>query len=368
MTSFHCTNCHRDYPGEGVPHRCPTCGGNFGINGDLVFDENQIDTDLPGMWQYRHTFELPPDAPVLSLGEGSTPLVSAEVEDVEVFFKLEYLNPTGSFKDRISAPELSFLLSRGVGAAVEDSSGNAGASFAAYAARAGIKARVFAPSYASGPKLKQIEVYGAELVSIDGPRSNAAEAVLKDVEENDTVYASHAYLPFGLPGIATIAYELVEQLGQVPGAVIAPVGHGSLLLGIAKGFTALQQAGIIDEFPKLIGVQASACAPLWALQTMGPVGLSVVVEGETLAEGVRIRRPINGDALIQIMNENSGLFVAVDEEHILSGRQNLASLGMYVEPTSAIVWNGLQQVKHIINQLDGPTVVILTGSGLKSPV
>jgi threonine synthase len=364
MLMFQCTNCHRPYPDKGVPHRCSQCGGVFGVAGDFPYDASKIKAELPGLWRYCHTFGLPQDVPVVTLGEGDTPLISVEVFGKKVFFKLEYLNPTGSFKDRITAPEISFLLSRGVAAAVEDSSGNAGASFAAYAARAGIKARVYVPADASGPKRAQIEVYGAEIAAIEGPRSNASEAVLKDVEENSVVYASHAYLPFGLPGIATIAYELVEQLDRPPGTVVAPVGHGSLLHGISKGFSALQQAGIIEKLPKMIGVQAKACAPLWALHTIGPAGFSAVTEGETIAEGVRIRRPIHGDSLLQTINENDGRFVAVDEEDITIGRKKLAQLGLYVEPTSAIVWNGLEQV---VQDVPDPIAVILTGSGLKSP-
>jgi len=363
MVLYQCTNCRRPYPAEGAPHRCLTCGGVFGINGDLPYDPKKIDGAAQGIWRYRHAFGLPDDAPVVTLGEGETPLVEAEAFEQPVHFKLEYLNPTGSFKDRITAPEMSFLLSRGVAQAVEDSSGNAGASFAAYAARAGVRARVFVPDYASGPKRAQIEAYGAELVPVSGPRSNAAEAVLAEVEAGRGVYASHAYQPFGLAGLATIAYELYEQLGQAPGTVFAPVGQGSLLLGIGLGFAALKGAGIIAQLPKLIGVQAAACAPLWALHTLGPTGLLAVHEGETLAEGVRIRRPVHGDAVLKMVQETGGTFLAVDEENIQAGVVDLASLGFYVEPTSAIVWDAL--LPAALTEPD-PVVAILTGSGLKS--
>lgn len=363
MSLFNCQNCKRPYPEDGVPHRCLTCGGIFGLAKTLSFHPDNKEPELPGIWQYRHSFGLPDNAPVVSLGEGNTPLIPIKIFDKKIYFKLEFLNPTGSFKDRLTAPEMSFLLSRGVKSAVEDSSGNAGASFAAYAAHAGIQARVFVPAYASGPKRVQIEAYGAELVSIEGLRSNAAEAVINEVENHGAVYASHAYLPFGLPGLATIAYEITDQLGGSPGAVVSPVGHGSLLLGMIKGFSAMKHAGIIAELPRMIGVQAQACAPLWALQTMGPAGLNVVFENDTLAEGVRIRKPIHGDVLLKLMDQSNGHFVAVEEKDILLGQQQLAHLGLYVEPTSAIVWNGLEQV---VADLPEPIVVILTGSGLKT--
>lgn len=362
MLDVICTNCHRPYPDGEVPYRCPHCGGVYDFEIPPSFYPERVNGSRPGIWRYRHAFGIPEEAPLISLGEGNTPLIWDEIEGREVAFKLEYLNPTGSFKDRGTAVMVSFLMSRGVQAVVEDSSGNAGASLAAYAARSGLKARIFVPDYASGPKRKQIAVYGAELTRILGPRSNAAEAVRRAAQDG-AVYASHAYLPFGLTGLATVAYELVEALGKAPGAVIVPAGQGSLLLGIARGFAALQQAGLVSDFPTLVGVQARACAPLWALFVSGPAGLAWVTEGDTLAEGIRIRHPVHGDAVYQAVEENSGYFVAADEEEIRSGQAALAKRGFYVEPTSAVVWPALQQM---IGKVPDPIVVVLTGSGFKS--
>ena len=300
---------------------------------------------------------------MLTLGEGDTPLIQAQALGREVAFKLEYLNPTGSFKDRGTAPTISYILSQKITEAVEDSSGNAGASFAAYAARAGIRGRVFVPDYASGPKRAQIEAYGADIVRIMGPRSAAASAVHKAVADEGIAYASHAYLPHGLTGYATIAYELIEQMEIPPATVIAPVGHGSLLLGIARGFEALHRVGTIDDIPRLIGVQARACAPLWAVSEMGAAGLSWVTEGQTLAEGVRVKNPIRGDALLQFLHAHDGQIVAVEEGDIVAGRDHLARLGFYVEPTAAIVWPALEILKEDVQD---PVVIILSGNGLKA--
>lgn len=334
----------------------------FGLASGIQLVQNDIERKLPGIWRYGHSFGLPASAPVVTLGEGDTPLIEGYGFGKKLAFKLEYLNPTSSFKDRGTAPLASFLLARGVEEAVEDSSGNAGASFAAYSARAGIKAQVYVPSYASGPKRKQIEAFGAELESIEGTRSAAAAAVVK-AAEGGAVYASHSHMPFGLPGIATIAYELVDQLGGAPGSVVAPVGHGSLLLGIAAGFSALRATGIIQNQPVLVGVQARPCAPLWALATQGPAGLAWVTEGETVAEGVRVLQPLRGDELLAAVETSRGHFVAVEEEQILPARDALAKLGLFVEPTSALVWAALEQVAE---ELPEPIVLILTGSGLKA--
>ncbi|MGW8249358.1 MAG: pyridoxal-phosphate dependent enzyme, partial [Anaerolineales bacterium] len=207
-----------------------------------------MDSTQPGIWRYRHSFGLPEDVEPVSLGEGATPLVWAEAFGRLTAFKCEYQNPSGSFKDRGSALIAGFLRSRGVVEALEDSSGNAGASFAAYAARAGIQARIFVPDSASGPKKRQIEVYGAKIVRIMGPRSNASQAVLRALESDSsqrllTAYASHAYLPFNLSGCATLAYELIDQICGAPGSLVVPVGQGGLLLGVLRGFEALQAAG-----------------------------------------------------------------------------------------------------------------------------
>jgi len=361
MTHIHCTNCHLPYPEEGAPYRCPRCGGLFDFATLFDYDPAQVDSEGPGIWRYRRMLGLPEQAPVISLGEGHTPLVWAPAFNMQVAFKCEYQNPSGSFKDRGSATLVSFLRLRGVDSAVEDSSGNAGASFAAYAARADIKARVFVPESTSGPKRRQIEAYGAEVVNVPGTRSQVAE-VVRRVADEGSVYGSHAYLPFNLPGYATVAYEIVEQLGSAPGTVVVPVGQGGLLLGIARGFEALLQAKVMEKMPLLAGVQARACAPLWALFSYGPAGLGWVSEGQTLAEGIRVSHPLRGDALLQILAMHQGTLLAVDEEEILPGREALARLGFYVEPTSAVVWSALEQMN---GQAPGPMVAVLTGSGLK---
>jgi threonine synthase len=259
----------------------------------------------------------------------------------------------------------SHLAQRGITQAVEDSSGNAGASFAAYAARAGVKARVYIPDSASGPKRTQIEMFGAEVRAVPGPRSEAAKAVLNDANAG-IPYASHAYLPFGLAGIATIAYELWEQMeGQIPGSVIAPVGHGGLLLGVLRGFAALQNAKLIDRMPYLVGVQAAAFSPLaaaFALHLSDPDQLAVRSEGATVAEGVRVSRPIRAQTLLKEIQRNAGEFIAVPEDDILPAAYELGRLGIFVEPTSALAWCAWKQ---LMGKIPEPVILIITGSGLK---
>lgn len=360
MSAIRCSSCSQPYPAVGVPFRCPACGGIYDFDGPPDFDPESIDPGLPGLWRYRSAFELPAAAPVVSLGEGLTPLLWEEWNGGPVGFKLDYLNPTGSYKDRGSAVLASQLLARGVSEAVEDSSGNAGASFAAYAARAGMRARVYVPESASGPKRIQIERFGADLRPIAGPRSAAALAVLEEAQRG-VPYASHAYLPFGLAGIATIAYELWQQAGEI-GTVIAPVGHGGLLLGLVRGFTALKKRGCIERLPFFAGVQAAACAPLVAAFERGLEAMESAGEGPTAAEGVRVRRPVRAEALLREIRPGSGTFLAVPEEQILPAAGELARKGIYIEPTSALVWAAFRQLS---GKIPAPAILILSGSGLK---
>jgi threonine synthase len=358
-----CSVCEKDYPPEGLPYACEACGGLYDFRDPLTLDPAQVDKFQPGIWRYRHTFGLAQDVKPVSLGEGGTPLVWAEICGRKIAFKCEYLNPSGSFKDRGSSVIAAWIQSRRITEAVEDSSGNAGASLAAYSARAGFRIRIFIPAAASGPKRNQIEAYGAGLVLVPGSRADVSNEV-RQVAESGIAYASHAYLPFNLPGYATAAYEIFDQLGStMPGAIILPVGQGGYLLGLKRGFDALRIAYRIESIPKIVGVQARACAPLWEIYSGHDSINKEVSATNTLAEGVSVRQPLRRDAVIQATKVSSGLFWVVDENEIIPGRDALAHLGFYVEPTSALVWHALV---HMIIDLPDPVVVILTGSGLKS--
>ena len=222
---------------------------------------------------------------------------------------------------------------------------------------------IFIPESASGSKRKQIQAFGAQIVPIRGNRAEVANAV-KTVADGGAAYASHAYLPFNLPGYATTAYEIYEQLGNtMPGAVIVPAGQGGLLLGLARGFDALRIAYRLNSnSPKMIGVQVRACAPLWARFNNRGIAEASAEEKSTLAEGVRVSNPLRAPEVLRAIQASKGTIFVCDENMIIPGRDALARLGFYVEPTSAIVWSALEK---LIKGLRDPVVVILTGSGYK---
>jgi threonine synthase len=360
---FHCIECGHPFPRKGFPYRCEICGGLFDFD-ELIPYAPALPTGVGhrSIERYRRSFPLPGKVDFVSLGEGDTPLLSHSLSSRQIYFKCEHLNPTGSFKDRGTAVLASALVAAGVEEAVEDSSGNAGASLAAYAARAGLQVSIYVPDYASGPKRMQIEAYGAQVIPIPGPRSATAEAV-KHAADEGAVYASHAYLPHGIAGMATIAFEIVEQLAGAPGAIITPVGQGTLLLGLFRGFQAMEAAGAIKRIPALIGVQASACAPLWAAFSAAGSDAPDPSEGETVAEGVRIVKPLRKAAILDAIRESGGTMIVVEEEKILKGRDALARIGLYVEPTSALVIAALEEV---LGAFPDPLVLVLTGSGFKA--
>lgn len=357
-----CTQCGSPYPESGTPYLCE-CGGTYNYLEFPEFKQNEIDPSRRGLWKYRRMLGLPDQAPEISLGEGQTPLVEIDFGSKKAWLKLEYKNPTGSYKDRGSTVLASFLAARGVKAVVEDSSGNAGASLAAYAARGGMQARIFVPASASGPKREQIRQFGAELVAIPGPRSASAQAVRAAVSDN-WVYASHAFMPFGLSGIATIAYELFEEFGKkAPGTIIAPVGHGGLLFGIIKGFKALRMASEVDREPFYVGVQAAGCAPIFDAYQTHKYTLREPQESDTIAEGVKVTAPIHGIDLLHEVENQRGRFMQISEEDLLHAYRALAEKGFFVEPTSALVWAASNQE---FGSLPEPVVMILTGAGYKT--
>ena len=308
---------------------------------------------------------------LVSLGEGDTPSVvlseaGGRLGLRRLYAKLEFLNPTGSYKDRGTAAVMSVAQEHGVTEVVEDSSGNAGASVAAYAARAGIKAHIFAPATAPAAKLRQISVYGAEVHAIEGTREATTEAALGFYPERRLVYASHALSPYFVEGTATFAGEIVEQLADEPPAhIVFPVGNGGLYLGAWKGFQRLLEAGRIQEMPRLHCVQASAVTPIVAAYRSEDWAPDP--NARTVAGGVAVARPARQGEVLDALRATDGVALAVDDDEILRWRNLLAgSEGIFAEPTSAAAFAGLERlVQQGVIAADDTVLVPVTGFGLK---
>ena len=355
-----CPACDRRHePGPAEPWRCD-CGhaldfADRPLPTGPAPDPAALDRDR-GLWAFEAF--LPVERAV-TLGEGWTPLVEAPAWDAAV--KLEYVSPSGSFKDRGAATTLSRAASLGIDRVVEDSSGNAGAAIALYAARAGIDAEVFVPAGAAASKLAAIERAGADVVRVEGGRSAAAAACQARVADGDVWYASHAWNPAFYAGTATFAFELCAQRGwTVPDAVVLPVGHGTLLLGAYRGFEALHAVGWTEALPSLLAVQAAGRSPI-ADRLRGPTA------GEnTLADGIQVETPARPDQLLDALEATAGDAVAVDGEATRHALRDLRRAGFDVEPTSAAAVAGLEAYcDRGVVAADDDVVVALTGSGLR---
>ncbi len=361
-----CELCGRKEEYDPAKWRCD-CGGAWLLYASPSLQIESIDKENRSIWRYGSFFPVQLSKTPVSLGAGFTPLLPCTIYGREVLLKLDYLMPTGSFKDRGVELMMNVLDAYGVDSIAEDSSGNAGAAVAAYAARLGMQADIFVPSHASPVKLSQISLFGASVHTIPGERKNASKAVLEAVEKGK-VYASHAYNPVYLLGQQTAAWEVWEQSGyHVPDWVIVPVGQGGNLLGYFEGFSALHRANLIDKIPGLIAVQPEHLAPIcdalqndW--QNWEPV--SAPKQG-SIAEGLAITNPVRWKHIVEALNACKGFCIKVKEEDILPAQKVLAEKGFFVEPTSAVVIAALKNAINLIER-NQTIVVSLTGSGLKS--
>ncbi|WP_299335721.1 pyridoxal-phosphate dependent enzyme [Haloplanus sp.] len=307
-----------------------------------------------GVWAFGAFLPIDPH---VTLGEGFTPLVDAPAWNAT--FKLEHVSPTGSFKDRGAATVVSRAIELGVDRVVEDSSGNAGAAVAAYAARAGLDAEIYVPSSVTAAKRRAVESVGATAVAVDGDREAVSAACRQAVETGEGWYASHAWNPAFFAGTATFGIELAAQRDwTVPDAVVVPLGHGTLLLGAYRGFRALVEAGWTDRMPRLLAVQAAGYDPVAA----GRGGGSGSEGTNDLADGIRIRSPVQRESIEAALDTTNGDAIAVSGEAVERAATALGDGGFRVEPTAAVAPAGLRRYrKRGIIRDDADTVVPLTG-------
>ncbi len=313
------------------------------------------------------------DDRIVSLGEGMTSLKKISrygdvigVNDLTV--KLDYLNPTGSFKDRGTTVSVSRLRELNITSAMDDSSGNAGASLAAYCASAGIECTLYVPATIPSEKLIQARAYGARIEKIEGSRTDVALAAQKYWKESEVYYASHNLSPFFLEGMKTIAYEIAESLDwKVPDHIVFPVGGGVLMVGVWKGFIDLMQLGWILNVPRFHCIQSEACMPIVEAFRRGDQQVKPVKESETVAGGIRISDPARGSQVLKALRITDGRAVSVSDEAILKHQRLLGKKeGLFAEPTSCAALAGLETLREAGTIRNHDSVIVpLTGFGLK---
>jgi threonine synthase len=361
---YHCPACGRSYRADRPIWRCE-CGSHLNLGAGRGLRRDAIAVGEASLWRYASALALAAP-PRVSLGEGWTPLIRRDWQGVGALFKLESQMPTGSFKDRGTALMVNHLLEVGVGPIHEDSSGNAGASIATYAAAAGIPCRIYVPASAPRGKLVQIAASGGEVRSIPGTRQDVTNAALGAVRES--FYASHNWQPFFIEGTKTLAFELWEQLGfRVPDNILVPTGYGSNILGLDRGFDELEKSGEIAGRPRLFAVQAANCAAFATAWTAGKDRFVPFLAQPTVADGIAALKPVRCVEVLGALRRSQGSVVTVSEDEIVPALVALGRLGLFVEPTAATAGAALTQLlRDGTIRPDQITVVVLTGLGLKA--
>ena len=393
--ALRCTDCGATYDDSQPLWACPApaergaCGGLLTVEyawppswAGRRSEVLSAGAQRPGIWRYAPFLPVRTPDCFVSLGEGSTPLVPlrrwGERHGLRrAYAKLEYVSPTGSFKDRGAACLLAKAAEWGVRRVIEDSSGNAGAAIAAYSAQAGMASDVFVPATAPEGKVRPVERVGATLHRISGSRAAVTEAAVAAVAAHRAkpgaattagYYAGHNVNPYFLEGMKTAAYELSEAFAfQPPDHLILPVGGGSLYVGAWRGFQEWQSWGWIASCPRLHLAQSTGCAPLVEAVQQGSADHLPIDRRPTVAGGIEVEAPPRGRLILAALRQSDGRAVAVEDAAILEHRRLLATLeGLDVEPTAAVPLAGLAALaRDGVVQPDETVVALLTGSGLK---
>jgi threonine synthase len=310
--------------------------------------------------RYRDRLPIGPDDPVVTLNEGSTPLIESRVLSERVgapaYLKFEGANPTGSFKDRGMTVAVSHAKASGAEAVICASTGNTAASCAAYAARAGLRGAVIVPEgkIAIG-KLAQALMHGARVVALQGNFDEALQ-IVRELAQRHPIELVNSVNPYRIEGQKTAAFEVVEELGEAPGALAIPVGNAGNVTAWWRGFQEIGAA------PVLYGFQAEGAAPL--------VHGRPVANPETVASAIRIGNPARWEEAMDAFTASRGRVAAVSDRQILDAYHWLAdTVGVFCEPASAASVAGL--LAHGMPTVDGDppdsVVCVLTGHGLKDP-
>ena len=340
------------------------CGGLWQLDYQPPkFDLSLVDQSTWSLFRYRAFLPLTGDTwQDISLGEGLTPVIRL---DENVLLKMDYYMPTLSFKDRGAAVLMAHCKAIGVTSVVQDSSGNAGNSVAAYSAKAGIDCEIFVPEGTSHQKIAMIQSHNAKVNVVPGSRDNCANVCRAQVDTAGKYYANHVYNPFFYEGTKTYIYEVYEQLGRIPATLFVPLGNGTLFIGMVKGLEELLAAGHITAMPRILAVQSEHCDPFVKAYRAGETKPAAVTPRPTMAEGIAIGVPARGEEILAYSYRYGIEMITAPEHRILPARRALAAKGIYCEHTTAATYAAYLEY----NETRGPAadcLIPLCGAGLKS--
>ncbi len=363
-TAIKCVQCGKEFSPHLVIFECAECRGSL----DIIYDYNNIKKQIikdvflreqVTHWKYAPFFPIEDLSKVVTLDEGGTPLL-ASVAKRDWRFKYEGMNPTCSFKDRGSTVEVSKANELGVKEVACATTGNMGASVAAYCARAGITANIVVPSFASKEKLRQIVDMGAKINIVRGTYDDAVQKT-KELRAHKHVYLTGDYAYRG-EGEKSVGFEIIDQLEwQAPDYIVLPVGNATLFSATNKALAELKTIGLLKRMPRLVAVQASGCAPLVRAFEGSNNKITPVAKPKTIASAIACGNPVDGMKALRALKKTKGLAVTVSDQEALAARKELATKeGLYVEVSGAVSYAGAKKLG-----LRGQVVCVLTGHGLK---
>ena len=379
VTHLDCGNCSTVFQARTLLNLCTVCGKPLLVRYDLDHVKKTLPKEsLAGrrsdLWRYAEL--LPVDNPdnIVSLGEGWTPLLSAErlaaaagVDDLLI--KDESQNPTQSFKARGMSAAVSMALELGVKKLAVPSAGNAAGALAAYAARAGLEAYIFMPSDTPQANVVECRLTGAHVTLIDGLITDCGAEVARRKEVEGWFDVSTLKEPYRVEGKKTLGYELAEQLNwTLPDVIIYPTGGGTGLIGMWKAFDEMEQMGWINSArPKMVTVQAAGCAPIVTAFTEGKRFADEFPNAATTASGLRVPKAIGDFLILDAIRESNGAAVAVTDEELLDAAAEIGSLeGIFVAPEGAACLPALRKLiaTGVVRKND-KVVLFNTGAGVK---
>ncbi len=383
VIGYQCSICGEHYNLTDVDYICPQDGGNL----DVMLDYAAISSACqPEEIQASHDFSMWRYLPLLPVGDpghhgtplrsvGWTPVyqppqLAEELGIKQLWLKDESSNPTASFKDRASALIVARAIEIEAEVVITASTGNAGAALAGMAAAVGKKAVILAPKTAPAAKVAQLLVYGAEVILVDGNYDSAVVLAVEAAEEFGWYCRNTGYNPFTAEGKKTAAFEIWEQVLlpqslSKPLSVFVSVGDGNIISGIHKGFKDLQALGWLTYMPRIFGVQSEGSAAI-ANAFDGGTEEIVPVSADTMADSISVDMPSDGLRALRAATQTDGAYVKVSDHEILTAIAKLGSAGIFSEPAAATAYAGTVKARQsgLINP-DDPTLVLLTGSGLK---
>ena len=365
---------------EEPAYKCRACGNILDFHYDFHPGDYAVDPQQPGIFRFASVLPVENVRPCESLGEGNTPLVpSAAIGPGnglnKVYFKLDNLNPSGSFKDRALAVAMNCAERFGVKKMIIASSGNASASAAAYAARCGIELVAVVPESTPVNKVGQAMTHGSRVAKVPGVYSQSYAVCREMAETYGWFDMTTTFInPYAREGYKTIGYELFEQLGRVaPDAILFPTGAGPILASVYQAFAELQQLGVCTKMPRMICVQSANCGPIAGAFLSGAETVSACMDAKpTLASGINdslIGYSDDGDYTLACIRKSGGTALLLSEEEIRRSVLMMAQEGIYAEPAGAVTAIAMQKLAAGgFLKADDTVVGIVTGHGLKNPL